>query len=232
MIPLLRPFLLVSTVVFAPLATIAQTSPAAPAATQPALSTAQMNEGLKTGLNFIVTQALVPGSIKVPPSPSLAKAGESLKKLNKEGVYEPFNRAFADTVAKVTPKAFELIKNALKDVKIEDAKTVLAGGPDAGTKFLQKAIGSSVNDALLPIVRQSITATGLTVKGREVFDEIEPQGVKGSARAISDFDYYICKQVIAQSFKLIAAQEAAVRANPALMKTNALAQKVFTEFKK
>jgi hypothetical protein len=49
---------------------------------------------------------------------------------------------------------------------------------------------------------------------------------------VNDLDGYLCDQVLAQSFALMAKQEAAVRANPALLKDSPLAQKVFAAFKK
>ncbi len=228
----LRPLLFVSAVVFAPLALVAQTSPAAPATTVPALSPQQLNEGFRTGFNTIVTQALVPGAIKVSTPPLLANSGPILAKANKTEVLTDFNSALSETVGKVVPKAVDLIKTALKDVKIEDAKILLSGAPDAGTQFLRKAVGASVREALLPLVKQTTAATDLVAKAKTVLETMEPRGVKGGTRMIADLEDYVCNQVIAQSFKLIAQKEAAVRANPALLTGNVLAQKVFALYKK
>ena len=54
----------------------------------------------------------------------------------------------------------------------------------------------------------------------------------GGNKAVSDLDGYVCDQLLEQSFALIAKQETAVRANPALLTNNPLAQSVFSLFKK
>ncbi|HEY9250308.1 MAG TPA: DUF4197 family protein, partial [Rariglobus sp.] len=62
--------------------------------------------------------------------------------------------------------------------------------------------------------------------------EAGPFAALGGGKAAADLDGYVCDQVIAQSFALMAKQEAAVRANPALLTNSPLAQKVFALFKK
>ncbi|MET0263716.1 MAG: DUF4197 family protein [Rariglobus sp.] len=224
--------LLVSSIVFAPFAAVAQTAPTASVAKEPALTPAQINQGFKSGLTTIVNQALTPTAIKVPAPKLFAEAEAPLVKANKAAIYQRFNAALTETVNKTTPRAAELIKNAVKDLKIEDATPLLSGSSDAGTQFLRKAVQASVREALLPIIKQAATGAGLAVKAREVFSTLDAAGVKGGAKAISDLEEHVYKQVIDQSFKQIAQREAAVRAQPDLLTGNALGQKVFALAKK
>lgn len=224
----LRLLCFISAVACAPLALFAQTAPTLPAKPAlPALSPAQLNEGFKSGLISIVNEALVPTSIKVPAPALVAKAEADLAAKKKADTLKAFNAALADSVAKVAPQVADLIKKTLREMKIEDAKPLLAGGRDAGTHFLRKAVSASVQSTLLPAVKRVTASTDLANKGRAVLNAIEPLGVKGGNSMIVELDDYICNQVLAQSFKMIAAKEAAVRADPTLLKGNVLAQKVF-----
>ena len=219
---------------FAPFVVVAQTVPAAPAKA-PALQPWQLNDGLKSGLNAIVTQALVAGAIKVPTPRALEKTEPNLVKAKKESVLADFNKALADTTARVAAKSGDQIKNAVKDVKIEDATVLLSGAPDACTTFVRKTMGSDLRDAILVVVKQAASSTGLVAKARDVFNASNPRGamgVDGGTHTLVEMNDYVCNQVLAQSFKLIAQKEAAVRANPSLLTGNALAQKVFEAYKK
>jgi len=221
------PLLLLALVaVFTPFVSTAQTPP------PPALSDTQLAEGLRSGLGTLITQGITTGSIKVAPPKLLAESEPLLVKANKADVLKQFNTAMSDTVTRLTPKVTEAIRASLKDLKIEDAKALLAGSPNAATQYFQKAVQSSLKDSFLPVVRREISTAELTKKANAVIAAAYPAGVKGATSAVGDLDYHVRNQVIEQSFKLIAAQEAAVRKDPALLKGNTLAQKVFATAKK
>lgn len=221
---------------FAPFTAHAQPSPVAPAAAPtPALTSAQLNEGLKSGFTLIVSQALVPTSIKVPTPKVVTKAGAALAKNGKEAMLADFNKALAEVVAKSAPKAVDLIKNSTKDLKVTDAQALLTGPSDGCTTLFRKTVKDSVRDGLLQVVKQASTGAGLVAKARTLLTESHPQGlnaVDGGARTLVDMEDSVCNQIIDQCFKLIAQKEATVRANPSLLTGNALAQKVFEAYKK
>jgi hypothetical protein len=221
--------LFISAVAFCSSAPLAQ---AAPPATQQALTPQQINEGFRAGLNLIVTQALTSDAVKISPPSLLTKAEPTLAKNGQAGLLKDFTDAFSVTVSKIAPKAAELIKEELKDVKIEDATALLSGKPNEASEFLRKKIAESVRLSLLPLVKQTTAGTNLAVKAKTVLNAIDERGVKGGSMLVVSLDDNICKQIIAESFKLIARKEAAVRANPALLEGNALAQKTFAQFKK
>ena len=228
------PLLFIVAIAFAPLAVVAQTTPSTPVK-PPALSPQQLNDGLKAGLTAIISQALVADAIKVEMPTVLAKAEPGLVKNNKGALVTDFTKALAETMSKVTPKAFDLIKSAMRDVKVENAPVLLSGGPDAGTQFLRKAAGSSLRMSVLSAVKQATSGSGLVTKARTALAATNPYGVNGvdnGARMLVTLEDYICDQVINQSFKLITEKEAIVRANPALLTGNALAKKVFETCKK
>jgi hypothetical protein len=125
-----------------------------------------------------------------------------------------------------------LLKSDLTAIKPDDAPGVLSGGPDAATKFLQQKYGPTLKEKLLPLVKQATATSSTVAKAKEMLAVAGPFAGLAGNKAVNDLDGYLCDQVLAQSFALMAKQEAAVRANPALLKDSPLAQKVFAAFKK
>jgi hypothetical protein len=233
---LLRFALMGSVIWVAPLGLTAAT-PVAPAAAPVApapggFSLQQLSEGLKAGLGSMISQSLGSGTLTVTPPPALAKIQAALSKTGNAAAGAGFEEALKAAVAQVSPQVAGLLKSDLSAIKPEDAQGLLAGGPDAATKFLQQKIGPSLREKLLPLVKQATASSSTAAKAKEMLAAAGPLAGFGTNKVVNDLDAYLCDQVLAQSFALMAKQEAAVRANPALLKDSPLAQKVFAAFKK
>ena len=229
-------FALVGSVIWvAPLGLSAATPApaAAPAPVAPGgFSAQQLADGLKAGLGSVITQALGSGSLTVTPPPALAKIQAALSKTGNAATGAGFAEALSAAVTQVSPQVAGLLKGDLAAIKPEDAQGLLTGGPDAATKFLQQKIGPALKDKLLPLVKQATAGSNTAAKAKEMLAVAGPFAGLAGNKAVNDLDGYLCDQVIAQSFAMMAKQEAAVRANPALLKDSPLAQKVFAAFKK
>lgn len=217
----------------APLALHAETPavPAAPAATS-GFSAQQLTDALRSGLGSIITQSLAQGKITVPAPSALAKVETAVSKTGSAESASGFSSALSAAVAKIAPQTSGVMQSVLKDVKIADAQTVFAGGPDAATQYFKKHAGAALREKLMPIVKQATASSGVADKAKAMLEAAGPLAGLGGGKAVSDLDGYVCDQVLKQSFALMAKEEAAVRANPALLKDNPLAQKAFALFKK
>jgi len=217
----------------APFALQAETTPApaAPAAAS-GFSAQQLTEALKSGLGTIITQSLSQGKITVPAPSALAKIETAVSKTGNAEAASGFSGALAAAVAQVTPQTGGVMQGVLKDMKIEDAQAVLSGGPDAATQYFKKHAGAALREKMLPIVKQATASSGVATKAKAMLEAAGPLAGLGGNGAVADLDGYVCDQMLKQSYALMAKEEAAVRANPALLKDNPLAQKVFALFKK
>ena len=217
---LLRFALVGSVICVAPLGLSAATpapaaAPVAPAPVAPGgFSAQQLADGLKAGLGSVITQALGSGSLTVTPPPALAKIQAALSKTGNAATGAGFAEALSAAVAQVSPQVAGLLKSDLSTIKPEDAQSVLSGGPDAATKFLQQKMGPALKDKLLPLVKQATAASSMAAKAKEMLAAAGPvlAGFTGN-KAVNGLDEYLCDQVLAQSFALVGKQEAAVRAN-------------------
>lgn len=223
--PLIPLLLAAVAAVFSPLVSTAQT----PA---PTFTDAQLIEGIKSGLGLMVTQTVVQDSLK-PGSPTLlAKASEELTKANKADTVKRYDAAMADVVRRLTPQVADALRNSLKNMKVEDPKALLGGSSRALTQAWQQSSRSAVREAFLPAVRKEITSADLKGKAKAMLDAAYPAGVKGATTAVENLDYHLRDRLTDEAFKLLATKEAQVRANPDLLKGNALAQKIFAAYKK
>ena len=216
----------------APFALRAETTTAVSAPAASGFSTQQLTDALKSGLGSIITQSLAQGKVTVPAPSALAKVETAVSKTGNTESASGFSSALAAAVAQVTPQTGGVMQTVLKDMKIEDAQTVLSGGPDAATQYFKKHAGAALREKMLPIVKQATASSGVATKAKEMLAAAGPLAGLGGNGAVADLDGYVCDQVLKQSYALMAKEEAAVRANPTLLKDNPLAQKVFALFKK
>jgi len=196
------------------------------------LSSSQMAEGLKSGLGSALEGALgkltQPDALQVSPPSALAKLEAAT---GNAGAAGSLSSTLSAVAAKVAPQTADFLRDAFKDVKIEDAKAVLSGGADAGTQYLRKTMGPAVREKLLPVVKEAMASAGVADKAKSLLASAGPFAALAGGKSLSDIDGYVCDQVMDKSFQLMAKEEAAIRANPALLK-NPLAEKVFSLIKK
>ncbi|MBC8039894.1 MAG: DUF4197 family protein, partial [Opitutaceae bacterium] len=188
MITRLKSLVLVIGLALVPAFVAAQTSgPAAPApapAAKPTFTEAQLQEGLRSGLTAFATQAIKPGSIKVPTPPFMTKLREDLVAKKKADTLDRFEATLDSVTKRLEPKVLDEVRKAIKSAKFADAGAVFAGGSKAATEALKTATMSSLKDAVLPGIRSEITAVDLAGKARAVFLAVNPEGLSAGNRVI------------------------------------------------
>ncbi len=214
-----------------PVVSRAQVStPAVPEAS--GLSGVELSDGLKAGLGSALESALgkliKPDGFKVSPPKVLATLEKNAGQSDDSG---GLSASLSAAAAKIAPQAATLMRDVFKNVKIDDAKAVLTGGPGAGTAFLRKSMEAPLREKLLPLVKDATASAGVAAKAKELLAAAGPFAAMGGSKAAADIDGYLCDQVISKSFQLLGKEEASIRANPSLL-SNPLAQKIFTLFKK
>lgn len=207
-----------------------QASPAAVALET--LSSSDLAAGLKSGLGTALETALTkmvqPGALKISAPKALAKIeAASAGGGQADGMSAALNAA----VAKVAPKAAELMRTTFKDVKIADAKTALLNAPAGGTQYLQKTMGPVLREKLMPLVNEAVAAAGVEARAKALLATAGPLASFAGGKSLADINGYVCDQVISKSFQFMSKEESVLRANPTLL-NNALAEKVFSLIKK
>ncbi|MBI5692754.1 MAG: DUF4197 family protein [Verrucomicrobia bacterium] len=232
-------FLLLPSLLTLPAALSAADAPK-PAAIDAALSSAgltsaQLLEGLKSGLGTLVqvagTELAKPGAVQVAAPSSVAKLESTLRRLNQSGAFDTFKASLNAAAASVAPQTTEVLKAAVGPLTLADAQSLVGGPPDAATRLLRKSADAALRTKLMPLVAQAIAANGTAAKAKEMAAKAGPMAAMMGVPSAADLETHLYSQVLDVSFGYLAKQEAAFRANPAQFK-NALAAKVFSLGKK
>jgi hypothetical protein len=139
------------------------------------------------------------------------------------------------------PEAGSVFADALKQMTIEDAKSILGGTNDAATQYFQKTTQTNLYAKFHPIVQKATEKTGVTAAYKKLMDKVNVgQGLGSIGSALGgtllgkdslDIDAYVTNQAMNGLFKMVAEEEQQIRQNP-VARTTDLLQKVFGAIKK
>ncbi len=131
------------------------------------------------------------------------------------------NRAAEGAAADALPP----LRDAIRDLLIEDPLAILGAGGDAATERLRAAAGEVLLEQLTPIVNTNMVQAGVA----GAFDRLVQKGgslVTQAGVTVGDLTPYVTGKTLDGLFTLIAAEESAIRTDP-LARTTPLLAKVF-----
>jgi len=129
------------------------------------------------------------------------------------------NRAAEGAAADALP----LLRDAIRDVPIEDPLATLAAGDSAATEMLRTASGDVLLERLTPIVSVNMEQAGVA----GAYDRLVQKGgilVTEAGVKREDLTPYVTGRTLDGLFTLIAAEESAIRIDPAARTTPLLAR--------
>jgi hypothetical protein len=207
---------------------------AAPALDLSSLSSADASAGLKKALDQGINQAVAKlgtaggfldnPKVKIPLPPKLAKA-ESLMRMMGLGdqadqLIDSMNRAAEAAV----PESKVLLKRALKQMSVTDAKQILTGGDDAATQYFKRVTTDPLQERFKPIVAKATQK----VKLAQQYDRIADKGVQLGLLKPEDasIESYVTQKTLDGLYLMMAEEERAIRKDP-LGQASKLLKKVF-----
>lgn len=192
-----------------------------------ALSVETVVAGLKQGLDTGVDRALAElgkpdgffanPEFKIPLPGELAKGEQVLRKLGQDALADELilslNRAAEKSVAETAP----IFKDAITNMSLADARAILDGPADAATSYFRKNTEEKLRAKMMPIVTAATDASGVGAAYKRFAGRAAPvSGLLGpKATASLDLDRYVTDRALDGLFKVVAAQEAQLRADPA-----------------
>ena len=213
-------------------------------ATTAALSQEQMVGGLKEALGKGIEHAvatlgcnngfLTNRNVKIPMPEKLQKVESVLRAAGQNQMADDFVTSMNRAAEQAVPVAVSIFGTAIKQMSIADAKAILAGPDDAATQFFRRATQTNLQAKFYPIVQKATDQVGVTAQYKAMMgkfsavDTVSSLFGSKSATKLStgDVDTYITDKAMDGLFKLVAAEEKNIRANP-LARTSDLLQKVF-----
>ncbi len=220
--------------------TKAFTSTNASSAAIAALPQTQIISGLKEALGKGVSNAVISlghnggflanPNVKISLPSAMQKIESGLRLAGQGQLVDDFIASMNHAAEKAVPVAAGVFGNAIQQMSITDAQNILSGAPDAATQFFRHTSQTDLQTKFLPLVKQATDSVGVTSRYKELTSKFSAISALGSlfgaksGNAISpmDIDDYVTSKAMDGLFKMVAAEEKNIRANPLARSTDLL----------
>jgi hypothetical protein len=215
-----------------------------------ALPQDQVVQGLKEALSKGVQNAiaqlghdggfLTNASVKILIPDKLKSVEKAMRSAKQDKLADDFIETMNHAAEQAIPEAAKVFGDAVSGMSIDDAKSILAGSTNAATVYFQKKTRETLQTKFAPIVKAATDKAGTTAAYKKFVSKAGDYGASLSSQLGSfgsyankftktdafDVDAYVTNKSLDGLFKMIANEEAAIRANPAA-RTSDLLAKVF-----
>lgn len=198
------------------------------------LSQGDANKALKDALSqstkVAVQQLGKPGGFSNDPDVrielpgNIGKASRMLKMMGMGAQVEELETGMNKAAEAAVPQAQALLLDAVKKMTVTDAKSILAGGNDSATQYLNKTSREQIRAKFLPIIKQATDQVGVAQQYNALASKASGFGAVDAR--YGSVEGYVTEQALNGLFTVIAEQEASIRQNPAQAATS-MAKKVF-----
>ena len=190
--------------------------------------------GLKTALNqgaaravaqLGVTDGFLKNSkVKIPLPPALKKADKALRMVGMGNQADELVVAMNRAAEVAVPEAKVLLVDAVKQMSLDDARQILAGGDDAATQYFRKVSYDKLQQRFLPIVKQKTDHAQLAKQYNQLAGQARQFGLVEAKDA--NVESYVTRKALDGLFFMIAEEERAIRRDP-LGQSSRILQTVF-----
>ena len=189
---------------------------------------------LKTALNQGATRAVAQlgaadgflrnPKVKIPLPPALKKADKALRMVGMGGQADDLVIAMNRAAEAAVPEAKTLLVDAVKQMSLDDARQILAGGDDAATQYFRKVSYDRLQQRFLPIVKQKTDRAQLAQQYNQLAGQAAQFGLVEAKDA--NVESYVTRKALDGLYLMIADEERAIRRNP-LGQSSRILQSVF-----
>ena len=198
------------------------------------LSNSEMGSGIKEalskGISHVVNKLGVQdgfnndANVHIPLPKILARVDSALSMIGMSELTDELELKFNRAAEIATSQAKNLFVNAISQMSIADAQSILTGSNDAATQYLRKTMGIELENSMQPVVASAMTNTGAA----QAYDSVmsKYQNIPFMPDIKANMNDYVVSKAIDGIFYYVAQEEAAIRTNPTA-RTSELLQKVF-----
>ena len=199
-----------------------------------AISNADASAGLKKaldqGIDLAVSKLGVKDGflknpkVKIPLPPKLAKAEGLMRTLGMGSQADELVTAMNRAAESAVPESKVLLKQALKQMSLADAKKILTGGDDSATQYFRRVTYAPLQVKFAPIVKRATEK----VKLGQAYDQVAKKGVTLGLLKPGDasLQSYVTDKTLDGLYLMMAEEERAIRKDP-LGQASSLLKKVF-----
>jgi hypothetical protein len=191
---------------------------------------AGLKEALRVGTERVVGQlGAIDGfnadpAIRIPLPDKLAAARDMLGRIGLAGPFNDLELRLNRAAEAAAPKAKALFWQAIREMSIEDVRTIFHGSEDAATRYFQRKMTPELAAAMRPVVDQSLNDVGAVRVYNQVVAQVRTVPYAPEVR--TDLTGFVVEKGMAGIFHYLAQEEAAIRKDPA-RRTTELLRRVF-----
>ncbi len=198
------------------------------------LTNADASAGLKKALDQVINEAVgklgIAGGfmnnpkVKIPLPPKLAKAEGAMRMLGMGAQADELETAMNRAAEAAVPESKVLLKQALQQMTLADAKQILTGGDDAATQYFKRVTYAPLQVKFAPIIDRATAK----VKLADNYNAVAEKGVALGLLKPGDatIQAYVTEKTLDGLYLMMAEEERAIRKDP-LGQTSDLLKKVF-----
>jgi hypothetical protein len=164
----------------------------------------------------------------IPLPASLQKVDRALTMIGMGHMTDDLELRMNRAAEAAMPKAKTLFINAIKNMTITDAQTILNGPPDAATQYLRKTMSPDLTRELTPLIDTTLAQSGAMKSYDQVMGQYNKIPFVSGFK--SNLTQYAVDKTMDGIFYYVAKEEASIRTNPTQYGTDLL-KKVFSTVK-
>jgi hypothetical protein len=162
--------------------------------------------------------------VKIPLPDSMKKAERAMRMLGMgkkaDDLVIRMNRAAEAAV----PEAKALLVNSIKQMSVDDAKSILTGGDDSATQYFKKTTSKPLTEKFLPIVQKATENVQLAQQYNKFSEAGSRFGLVTKDQA--NLEQYVTQKTLDGLYLMMADEEKSIRKNP-MGAASDLVKKVF-----
>jgi hypothetical protein len=199
-----------------------------------ALSSQQAAAGLRAalsqGVDVAVSQLGKSGGflndpkVAIPLPHPLDKAESGLRMLGMGSQADELKATMNHAAEQAVAQAKPIFQNALKQMTLADAKSILTGGDGAGTAYFRRTTSKELTTKFKPVVAAETAKLGLAAKYDEYAGKASQLGLISSQDA--NLNDYVTAKALDGLFSRVADEEHLIRKDP-MGQASSLIKKVF-----
>lgn len=144
----------------------------------------------------------------------LRKVADLSRQLGAGKKVDQFELSMNRAAEKAIPAAADIFAEAVRQMTVQDAVSIVRGDQDAGTRFFRRVTEDKLRAGFLPIVADATAKAGVTRRYKEIAGR--NSGVTkllGGGESI-DLDRYVTDRAMDGLYHYVAEQEKEIRKNP------------------
>lgn len=194
--------------------------------------TSGLREALRVGSDNVISQLgrrngfYQDNRAHIPLPDSLARTRNSLEKIGMGEQLDELELRMNRAAEAAAPRAKALFIDAIEQMTLDDARRIYNGPDDAATRYFQSKMSAPLASEFTPIVQDTLAEAGAVRAYDGIMNRYQQIPFMPDIKA--SLSQHVVDHAIGTIFDYLAAEEAAIRHDPA-KQTTALLRRVFAK---